>query len=237
MRTRIALMIGILIAVVTLASSVILSQQTKSYDYKDFKAVSVGWGMHLTVTQSDHYSIEVKADERDMKYLKVKKSGNKVRFEIDKLWGWRAKDDMYITITMPELRELDLSGGSEGMITMDIGQRDFEASLSGGATLDGKLQCGNVTLDLSGGAKARFSGSGKILCVDGSGGAKAQLKQFTARDVDVDLSGGARVEITMNGRLDVDASGGSKVVYYGKARRGDINLSGGSNIDGKGTEE
>ena len=132
--------------------------KTKTYNIKDFTGVSVGSGMYVTVTQSDNYSISITADEKDFEDLKVEKRGNNLQIHYDRSgWGWfghHRRGDVEIKITMPELTGIDLSGGAEGYITkMDIDSKSFGAETSGGAELSGTLNCGNISVETSGGSK------------------------------------------------------------------------------------
>ena len=206
---------------------------TKTYSYKDFTEVEVSSGMHLTVTQSNSYSIEVIADQEDFKNLKVERDGNAVKFYFKHdffSFNWGKHHKVEVNIKMPALTGTDLSGGSIGNITMDVSSKKFNADLSGGSTINGNIKCGNIELELSGGSVAEFSGNGKNLKVDGSGGSIFKLKNFNASDVDADLSGGSQVTITMNGTLNTEQSGGSHLTYYGKAELGDTDFSGGSGV-------
>ena len=181
---------------------------TKTYGYKDFTAVEVSSGMHLTVTQSDSYSIEVIADQKDFKYLRIEKDGNSLKFYIKKdffLFDWGRHHKIEVNIKMPALTGANLSGGSIGNINMDVSSKKFNAELSGGSSINGNLKCGNIELELSGGSVVELSGQGKNLKVDGSGGSIFKLKNFTVNDVDSELSGGSQVSITMNGTLNTES--------------------------------
>ncbi|MDP4174949.1 MAG: head GIN domain-containing protein [Bacteroidota bacterium] len=203
-------------------------ETTRKYDYKDFHAVEVGYGMHLVISQSNSYAIEVKADERDFEHLKVEKRNNSLRFYIDSD-HFRKRGNIEITIKMPELTDLTLSGGSEGKIGMNI-SKDFEAGLSGGAMLQGSLKCANAKFSLSGGARMTLSGSGKDLDLNGSGGSIFKLKQFSALNADVTLSGGSDAKLKVNGKLRTSQSGGSHVSYSGNTVVESSQMSGGSKI-------
>ena len=215
------------------AVSALAKTVTKEYDYKDFTSVDVGAGMRLTVTQSDSYSIKVKADDDDIKDLEVKKSGSELSFSFKKSgwFNWSRHGRVEITITMPSLRALDLSGGAMGNIKMVISGKSFTADISGGAGLDGELTCGNASFDVSGGGRVRLTGSGADLNIEGSGGAMFRLKDFSVKNVNADLSGGTHATITMNGTLNTDQSGGSRIVYYGSVTLGNTDFSGGSGIN------
>ena len=155
---------------------------TKNYDFKDFSVVEVSSGMILNVTQSDSYSVEVKINSSDLKYFRAEKKGNKLEFYLKNnffsFFGHR-HGRIEINITMPALTGVGLSGGSSGNITMDIPSKSFSSELSGGARLQGSLNCGNIKLDMSGGSKANLSGKGNDLKISGSGGCSFELKDFS----------------------------------------------------------
>lgn len=212
---------------VILLQTVLYGETTRKYDYKDFTSVSVGYGMHVKIIQSDNYSISIKANENDFKYIEVEKSGDELKIYISK-HNYRMRDDVYINISMPELTELGLSGGSEGELAMKISSKSFNADLSGGSTLKGNLSCGNASLGLSGGSVTNINGNCKDLKIDGSGGSIFKLKNFTSANVDADLSGGSEATINTNGVLNTSQSGGSHVTFYGNPRMGNTSFSGGS---------
>ncbi len=206
---------------------------TKTYDYKDFSEVEASSGMVLTVTQSNSYSIEVKIDSDDLKYFRVEQKGNKVEFYLKNnffsFFGHR-HGRIEINIKMPALTGVGLSGGASGNITMDIPSKNFSGELSGGANLKGNLTCRNAKLGLSGGCGVNLSGKGDNLRIEGSGGCTFKLKDFSVNNVDTDLSGGTNATVTMNGTLNAEQSGGSRLTYYGKATLGNTDFSGGSGV-------
>ncbi len=213
----------------TIGNSTLAQSQSKKYDLKDFTKVEAGWGMELKIIQSDNYYIEVEADQKDFEYLKVEKHGSSLKFYIDKN-SYRKRGDIDIIIKMPALTGLELSGSAEANIDMNVSSEEFECELSGGAQLNGNLKCGDISLSSSGGGTTKLSGSGDNLNVDGSGGSEFKLKDFSVKDVNAEFSGGSELTVTMNGNLSSSQSGGSKIVYYGKANSVDSHSSGGSSV-------
>jgi hypothetical protein len=69
------------------------------------------------------------------------------------------------------------------------------------------------------------------LTIDGSGGGRIDLGDFSVVDANVELSGGGRATVNSSGTLDVDASGGSHVTYVGSPTLGKIDTSGGSSVE------
>ena len=210
-----------------------LDKVTKSYSFKDFSSIDVSSGMYLSVTQSESFSIEIKAEEKDFKDLEVVKKGSKLEVYFKKgffNFGFKRHGKVEIYIKMPVLKGLDLSGGAHGNIEMKNSSVPFSADMSGGAYLEGSLTCGNVSLDISGGSKVNLKGKGYNLKLEGSGGCTYLMKDFSVNNVDADLSGGSHAAITMNGTLNADLNGGSRLVYYGNMTLGHTDFSGGSGV-------
>lgn len=202
---------------------------TKKYDFKDFTGVSVSHGMNVTISQSDSYSVEVSAEEDDLEKLKVEQDGESLNFTVLKD-RYRFKEAVRINIKMPLLTAVQLSGGSDGNITMNISE-SFSASLSGGSNLEGELNCGDILLALSGGSEVTLNGKAADAGIAGSGSSSFKLKEFSVRNINSQLSGGSDVEISMNGTLNTVQSGGSNLTYYGEADLEDTLFSGGSGVE------
>jgi len=203
---------------------------TKKYDFKDFTEVNVSRGMNVSIMQSDSYSVEVTAEQEDIDHLKVEKDGDALSFFTAKE-RYSFKEDVRITINMPSLTAIHLSGGSEGNLTMDISSKSFAAGLSAGSELKGELSCGNIILALSGGSEITLKGKGSDAEISGSGSSTFNLKEFSVRNVNSQLSGGSIIKITMNGTLNTMQSGGSNIVYYGKVDLKNTMFSGGSGVE------
>ena len=115
---------------------------------------------------------------------------------------------------MTELRELELSGGTQGIINEISSTDSVSVSLSGGSQLVGYGEAGD-------------------LIIDGSSGSQLDFTDFASQNVNIELSGGSQATINMDGTLDADLSGGSQLHYIGDPTLGDIETSGGSTINKK----
>lgn len=228
-------MLRSLFTAILILSSVLLyaGDETKTYNNKDFSEVSICCGMKLRLNQSDNYSVKVTADNKDFEYFTVDQNGSSLRFYINKN-NYKLHNEIRIEISMPELKEINLSGGALANINMKT-SRQFSADLSGGAFLKGNLNCGNIELDMSGGSKVNLKGTAENIELSGSGGSIFDLAEFSVKDVESQLSGGSNVEIKMDGTLNTSQSGGSQFVFYGTAKIGRTSFSGGSGVS-KGDE-
>jgi len=98
----------------------------------------------------------------------------------------------------------------------------------GGSRINSDISAVDVDLDLSGGSRIELVGSADNLVADGSGGSQLELGSFPVGNANIKISGGGGATIDVSGTLKLDLSGGSKVLYGGEPKLGDIDLSGGS---------
>jgi hypothetical protein len=205
---------------------------TRTFDFSDFTKLEINHGFYADVTEADGYSIEITIDDNLLEYLEVDQSGDTVKINLVQPPAFRSVT-LEAKITMPDISELDLSGGAHG----DIRGFDLSHSLliemSGGSHLDGKISGTAVDMNVSGGSHLDMSGSANKLTLTGSGGSHLSLGSFTAGDGTVKITGGSEATINFTGALDVEVGGGSRVVYDGEPAIGNVNLSGGSTLKKK----
>lgn len=206
--------------------------ETRTFDYTDFTRIEAHNGFHVEITESSSYSIEVTTDDNVWKYLDISKNGDTlvIEFEWNRSYTSVIKEAV---ITMPDIEGIQLSGGSKGEIDGFSSSNDFSAKLSGGSRLEGDITADDTDLNLSGGSRVTLSGSGDNLLVDSSGGSRVNLEEFPVKDANIKISGGGFADIDMDGILDANLSGGSKVIYSGDLELGDLDLSGGSTVSRK----
>ena len=71
------------------------------------------------------------------------------------------------------------------------------------------------------------------LTVDASGGSTLDLEDLSVHDASINFSGGSSGTISLDGPLDADLSGGSRLWYVGSPTLGNIDTSGGSSLQKK----
>jgi hypothetical protein len=205
---------------------------TESYDYTDFTGIQAQNGFEVEIVRSDSFSVKVTTDDNIKKYLDVEKIGDTLRIRLDQYRNY-VSVTIEAKITMPDIEEIRLSGGSHCEITGFSSSNDLSATLSGGSQLEGDINAGDTEIELSGGSRATLTGSAKDLTIKSSGGSKVLLEDFPVNNADINISGGGSAEVDISGTMDANLSGGSKIRYIGEPKIGDFDLSGGSTISKK----
>jgi hypothetical protein len=197
----------------------------------DFDKLDISNGFQVDVSRGDSFSVVIRVNDNLVEHLQVAKQGNTLKIGLKPGRFYNLRDaTLEADVTMPELTGLDLSGGSHVTLSGLISAKALSADLSGGSHLTGDVEAGDATINLSGGSHATLSGSAGDLTIDASGGSHAKLAELVVVDGDVEASGGSEVTVNPSGRLDADASGGSRVYYLGSPTLGKIDESGGSTV-------
>jgi hypothetical protein len=191
--------------------------RTQEEALSDFTIIDVGSGFKVNITQASSYSISIMADDNMFDYIQVTKMGNTLSIRLESGVSFQTSV-LKAEITMPDLEELHFSGGVNGTATGFVMSHDFRADLSGGSIL-------------------RMEGKAKNLTAICSGGSRLELSGFAVNNANIDFSGGSQGTINLDGILDADLSGGSRLFYIGNPTLGDINTSGGSNISPFGFQQ
>jgi len=185
--------------------------------------------MHVELTKSGTFSVEVIADDNVMEHIEVSKSGDTLRIRPKANAAFRSAT-LTAKITMPDLYKLELSSGSHASVSGFDSSHELSVRLSGGSHMNsvstpGDIKARDVTFDLSGGSHVTLSGSADNLDVNkGSGGSHLNLEAFSVHNADISLEGGSHATVNVDGTLNVDLSGGSEVIYIGEPTMGDIEV-------------
>jgi len=204
---------------------------TREVDVAGFDMVDVSSAFNVDLQQGEEFKVALKADDNFMPHVRAVKDGNTLRVDLDPDFpgarSWKI-GTLEARITMPDLRELRLSGGSHGSV---VGfTRDLDANLSGGSWLKGTLAAGTLDLVASGGSNFRLDGSAQELIARGSGAGRFELADLRAGNGRINLSGGSSAQVNVLGQLDYDLSGGARLEYAGRPRVGQATASGGASV-------
>jgi len=225
---------------------------TWEWDYRDFNRVEVSHAFEVEITRNDTYQVSITFDDSLLEYLDIEQRGNTLRIELKEAYIYHNVTHRAV-ITMPELRSLNLSGASTGRLSgfsseeklsseisgassldmSDIQTGDADFNVSGASKLSGSISVADADLNISGASTVEIVGSAEDMSAEASGASKANLSDFTVTNAQVEFSGDSSGTVNASGRLDIELSGASSLDYYGDAKLGDVNISGGSRLNKK----
>jgi hypothetical protein len=170
-----------------------------------FTEVSAGAGIQLQLATGPQ-SVVVTAQPNITAITRTDVSGS--RLTVDTTSGYVTAQGLIVKISVPDLTAVELSGGAS-------------ASGSAGTTKD-------LTIQMSGGARATLAGTTGNLTLTASGGALPDLGGLRATNATVDLSGGVVGSVAVSGTLKGSASGGVVLTLTRQPASTQVETSGGA---------
>jgi hypothetical protein len=206
--------------------------ETETYTFSDFNEVEISSAFEFEIEQSNSYSIEVTADDNVMEYVRVSQDGQTLKIGL-RTATWFGPVTLEASVTMPELGGLEVSGASRGTVSGFSSTEDLALKVSGASRVTGDITAGDVDFDISGASSVELDGSANDIAADVSGASSLKLDDFTVSNANVDFSGASSGTINLDGRLDADLSGASRLWYIGEPTMGTIDTSGASTVSQK----
>jgi len=227
---------------------------TREYNYTGFNRIHVRFAIEVEIVKADSYSVSISGSDMLVDNIDVELQGDKLvigyKFNIVSFFAapfTRAS----AKITLPDLRELNITGAARGLVRGFNSTNDFSLSvsgasrlefddmsvgsmrweLSGASRIDGYIKSsGLFDLRITGASRVDLKGSAQNIDVDATGASRIALDQFNVGNARYRLTGASRAEVNMNGKLDVALEGASTLEYEGQVTMGDVRVAGASNL-------
>ncbi len=192
---------------------------TEPRQVSSFDRVSFSGSGEVIVTQGQHESLTVEAEDNIMPHIttKVKHRTLVLGFKRGDWWNAiRPTKPIKYNLSVKDIVGFDISG-SGSISAASIKSDDMELDVSG----SGNVVIGSLTAEI---LKTRISGSGKCdlsgqvmkQAIDISGSGKYRARKLDSKMVTAEISGSGNVSVWVRDKLDVKISGSAKVNYYGR---------------------
>ena len=206
--------------------------ETEEYAFTNFTEVEISTAFEFEIEQSSSYNISVTADDNVMEYVQVSQVGQTLKIGLRTV-TWFGHVTLRVSVAMPQLSGLTISGASRGDIYDFSSTEDLDITVSGASRVNGDITAGNVEFDISGASTIQLEGSANDMVASVSGASRLNLGSFTVNNANVNFSGASSGTVNLDGRLDADLSGASRLWYIGEPTMGTIDTSGASTISKK----
>jgi phage shock protein PspC (stress-responsive transcriptional regulator) len=213
----------------------------RTYDLVDFSKVSAATGIFVEIRQGNGYDFQVVAeDSEDLKEFRFEVKNERLTVYFDKKdwdwdffsgdsWNWKGNiPEVKCIITMPELKELELSSASQTHLLGFEGDK-LNIDIGSAAKLYADINYSNLNLDVSSASKVKIKGTTDNMNLDISSAAQLEAFDLIVRNAEVDASSASKAEVHVTGYLDASASSAAKIRYQGRPRL-ESNSSSGAKI-------
>ena len=227
---------------------------SKEFTVSGFNRISIRFPVEIEIVKADGFGVTVSGNETQVNNVTVVQEGDRltVGYNINLASIIAAPfSRIHARITLPELRELNISGAALGNVRGFDSPADFALVVSGASRLDlSEMSVGAMKWDLSGASRidAQMSakgdsdfrvtgasrvdlkGTGADVTVEAAGASHIDFERFAVRNVKVRLAGASHCIVNMNGKLDATVEGASRLEYEGQPTMGDVKTAGASSL-------
>jgi phage shock protein PspC (stress-responsive transcriptional regulator) len=190
-----------------------IGDHTRQFNVSDFSKVDVGGAFVVRFRKGTAYKVVADGREEDLEDIEVKVKGQTLDVSVDRkgLFDWGNRNRVGLTITVPAIDELKLSGASKASLAGFGNFNKLNIELSGACrtVFDGDVN--DLSISLSGASNALLRGRAEKLDADLSGASKLEATDMHIDKASVDASGASHANLGQVGSLDSETSGASKV--------------------------
>jgi len=214
MKTKLSKLVAIIGASLLTLVAINLSAQPTIPDITGVKSVDIDLACKVTLIQGDKASLNITGDKDELEDVHVKLRGDKLEIYNDS--HNQHKDDVLITITLPELDELSLGGVVDIETPSQVKFSNIKVEVGGVANLDLNIKSTKFSLEASGVLSGEISGETKDLSMEISGVGKIDASEFKSENCEVEVSGVAKASVYATEKLDASVSGMGRINYAGR---------------------
>ncbi|MVM29182.1 PspC domain-containing protein [Spirosoma sp. HMF4905] len=190
-----------------------IGDHTRQFNVSDFSKVNIGGAFVVRFRKGIAYKVVADGREKDLDDVNVKVTGNRLEVSVDRngLFDWSNRKRIGLTITVPSIDELKLSGASKASLVEFGNFKDLTIDMSGACrtVFDGSVE--KLNLELSGASNAVLRGHANNLEADLSGASKIEANSMDVDKASVDASGASHANFGHVGSIETQTSGASKV--------------------------
>ena len=206
--------------------------KTEEYAFSDFNFIEISSAFEFDISKSSSYGVSITADDNVIEKVQVTKEGDTLKIGLKPTLSL-GPVILKVTVTVPQLRGLGISGASHGTISDFSSTENLGITVSGASMVTGDITAGNVEFVISGASTVQLEGSAKDMIADVSGASRLNLGGFVVNNANVTISGASTGTINPGGKLDANLSGASRLKYIGEPTLGTVNITGASSIEKK----
>ncbi|GAB4044291.1 PspC domain-containing protein [Spirosoma litoris] len=192
-----------------------IGDHTRQFNVSEFSKVDIGGAFVVRFRKGTTYKVVADGREKDLDDINVKVSGNRLEVSIERngLFDWSNRKRIGLTITVPSIDELKLSGASKASLVEFGNFKTLNIDMSGACrtVFDGSVE--KLNLELSGASNVVLRGHANQLEADLSGASKIEANSMDVDRAHVDASGASHANLGHVGTIDSETSGASKVTH------------------------
>ncbi|NDK54836.1 head GIN domain-containing protein [Pontibacter fetidus] len=190
--------------------------QTQTRKVSDFSGIKVSGGFTIEIKQGKQEELKIEAEENLMNNIRSEVKNGMLYLYTEGSINTRKGIKAYVTVD--QLNALKISGGVKVVGLSTFKAETFEMDLSGGTNVSLALDVKKLDADMSGASKVTLTGRADEVELDMAGASNIDTHELKAKAVKVSASGASKVKVFASETLTIDANGPSTIAYAGSPK-------------------
>jgi phage shock protein PspC (stress-responsive transcriptional regulator) len=194
---------------------------TNEYGFRDFNSIDLQGAFDVTIERGNDYEIEIEGSDNEKSRYNVYTSGETlvIDYDDDRSNFWKRKnfDDfrIKINIRMPQLREIDASGGGK-LRFRGFDEDEVKVKLTGAVEANAGIDARNLTVEMTGACSLDIAGDGDYLKADITGACGLSAYGFKVKEADIEAHGASTAKVYVTEKLAIEKGMASTVSHKGE---------------------
>lgn len=180
----------------------------------EFTEISLDIAADVNVTRGNDFSVNIEAEENLLEEIETNVRSSKLTIESDRCLdaGKRIK----ITVSLPELEELEINGSGNITVPDTFQVKDIKLEIKGSGDINAKLVAAKIKSAIMGSGNIILKGSANTHETDIMGSGNVKAGELPCNSSEIDVNGSGDVHVYVIQKLDVQINGSGSVHYKGK---------------------
>lgn len=191
---------------------------SESRDVNNFQSISSSGNFDVTITPSNVYSVTVSADDNVLKYVLVRKDGDRLVIRFRDNVRLQNTLPIRVEVSMPDLRNVSLSGSgfikSNGSFTSD---EKMKISSSGSGDIDLDLSAPTIESNIAGSGSITLKGKCRSADISIAGSGNYEAEKLLSEQTEISVAGSGDAHVFASITLDASIAGSGDITYTGGA--------------------
>lgn len=190
------------------------------FGLKDFSSLDLTGLFNVRIEKGDDYAVEITGSESERKRYDVYVNGETLVIEHDdnRKFFWKKRrdeeDQIRITITMPKLRELDVTGAGK-LKFRGFDEDQVDIKLTGAVMADGVIKANTLNVKLTGASFLDLAGNGRFMDADIMGASGLRAYGYEVNHCVVEAHGASMAKVNASETLEIKKGIASSVSHKG----------------------
>ncbi len=195
-------------------------------EVKPFKEMEVTGIFDVFITQGDHESVRVEADDNLVQYIVTENKGEVLSISSDCKVNIKKPTKMIVHVTVKSLSRVDVQGIGDVKSKNALQGKKFIMDVSGVGDVALEVNYSSIEMDYNGVGNITLKGKVDKISLDCSGVGDVDTYELVAREVNLDQSGVGDTKVYAQETIDIDFSGVGDVHYKGDPQHKNIQKDG-----------